>query len=401
MYLDHFGLTQYPFSCAPDPRFFYPSPAHEEALSCLIYAVEEHGCTALITGEVGTGKTMLCYAALERFGSDVCAALVTYNLLSPEEFYRQVCEAFGLSQTGTKRELRKTLLGFLMEQKARGRKAALIIDEAQNLSLELLEEVRNLSNIETPTEKLLQIILLGQPELRQLIAKPRLRALDQRIVLKFHLDGLSEEQVGAYVDHRLGLAGSEGREIFDAGAKRELFLATGGVPRLINILCDQALLAAYVDERGGVDAETVRSVVSEREGYFGECEGGASSQAPPSAPGPAGHMAAEGQGIMGPRDVRLIVRRDGAAWGALVVREGTELTVGRDSELCGLALLDRAISRTHAVISNKNGRPLIEDANSTNGTWVNCSRVVSAPLGNGDVVQIGRCALLVRARAAQ
>ena len=272
MYLDHFGLEEPPFSTVPDPRFYYPSVKHREALACLVYAVQNHKGVALVTGDIGTGKTMLCRAVLNQIEGDTKVALLDYTLLAPDEFHQAVCESFDLSPEGSKFELRKRLGEYAENQKARGSDVVLIVDEAQNLSQEVLEELRSLSNLATPTHKLLQIILLGQPEFRGRISEPGMEALDQRITLKFHLGPLSREDTDAYISHRLKKAGADDDTVFEEEARAAVHEATGGVPRLINVLCDQALLVAYSQDEESVTAEIVEETVEDREGFYCEDE---------------------------------------------------------------------------------------------------------------------------------
>ena len=269
MYLEYFGLNEYPFVTSPDPRFFYPSAKHREALACLLYTVRQRKGFALITGEVGAGKSMLCRAALERFDENVDAAVVVHTILTPKQFFQAVCSEFHLdTRQKTKLELINDLKDFLIDRSKQGFTTVLIVDEAQNLSFSVLEEVRLLGNLETTTEKLMQIILVGQPELRRLIGMHQLRQLDQRITVKFHLGKLSPEDAEAYISHRLEIVGAQGRTIFDQGAKEEIVESSGGVPRLINVLSDQALLQAYIQDEPTVTRDTVKWVVSEREGYY-------------------------------------------------------------------------------------------------------------------------------------
>lgn len=269
MYLEHFGLKTFPFATSPDPRFFYPSAKHQEALACLLYAVEQRKGFALVTGEIGAGKSMLCRAAFERFGDRVQTALVVHTSLSPKQFFQAVCAEFNItSRNRSKIELIHSIRSMLEDQQARNRNVVLIVDEAQNLSLPVLEEVRLLGNLETAYEKLIQIILVGQPELRLKIATPELRQLNQRITVKFHLGTLLREDIGAYIDHRMRVAGCEQDDVFTEEAKAALFQHSGGVPRLVNVACDQALLQAYVSDSQQVMLTTVQSVMAEMEGYY-------------------------------------------------------------------------------------------------------------------------------------
>jgi len=269
MYLEHFGLKAFPFSTAPDPRFYYPSAKHREALACLLYSIQQRKGFALITGEVGSGKSMLCRAARQRLSDGVHVAMVTHTSLSADEFILAVVAEFGVrSQERAKIQMVNAFRNYLGEMHRQGRTVVLIVDEAQDLSPEALEEVRLLGNMETATDKLLQIILVGQPELRHLIGTHQFRQLDQRITVKFHLGTLCYRDVDAYIDHRLQVAGAEEPGLFDADAKFEVFKASGGVPRLINVTCDQALLQAYVQEERAISVDIIRRVVAERDGYY-------------------------------------------------------------------------------------------------------------------------------------
>ncbi len=269
MYLEHFGLEQFPFSTAPDPRFYYPSAKHREALAILLYTIRQHKGFALVSGEVGSGKTMLCRAALERLGDDVRPAMLVHTLLTPEDLLRAVLVEFAVAPpSDSKADLLHALKQFLLRCHAAGQAPVLILDEAQDLSIEALEEVRLLGNLETSTEKLLQIILVGQPELRRAIGTDQLRALDQRIAVRFHLGRLSDPDVDAYIDHRLRLAGAGEAELFAPDAKQAVCAASEGIPRLINVICDQALLQAYVQDERNVSLQTVRATIADIEGYY-------------------------------------------------------------------------------------------------------------------------------------
>ncbi len=270
MYLQHFGLETFPFSTTPDPRFFYPSAKHREALACLVYAVEQRKGFALITGEVGAGKSMLCRAACAQFGDRVLSALVVHTSLAPKQFFQAICAEFNIPfRNSSKMELIHQIKAMLEDQNQQGRNVVLIVDEAQNLSRNVLEEVRLLGNLETSDEKLIQIILVGQPELRRQIATPDLRQLNQRITVKFHLGALSLDDAGRYVDHRLHVAGAPLEpSLFDDEAKRKVHEQSGGVPRLTNVICDQALLQAYVEGEERITEDTVQRVIAEMEGYY-------------------------------------------------------------------------------------------------------------------------------------
>jgi len=269
MYLSHFGLRELPFSITPDPRFLYMSARHREALAHLVYGVGEHGGFVQLTGEVGTGKTSVCRCLLEQLPSHVDLALVLNPRLSPVELLATVCDELRIPYPGgttSAKELVDRLHRHLLEAHTGGRRTVLIVDEAQNLSPEVLEEVRLLTNLETAREKLLQVILIGQPELTAILDQPKLRQLAQRVTARYHLEPLLRAETRAYIRHRLAVAG-RGRAVFTQPALRTLHRRSRGIPRLINAIADRALLGAYTRERPQVDAATVRRAAAEVLGH--------------------------------------------------------------------------------------------------------------------------------------
>jgi general secretion pathway protein A len=267
MYLQHYGLAEPPFAITPDPRFVYLSERHRDALAHLMYGIGQGGSGGFVqlTGEVGTGKTTLCRLALEQLPENVRVALVLNPKQTPLELLETICEELHI-EGANKRRSQKTqidaLNAYLLEAYGKGLRVVLIIDEAQELSRELLEQVRLLTNLETNTQKLLQIVLLGQPELRQMLAKPALRQLAQRITARFHLDPLKAQDTGEYLRHRIAVAGGSAFP-FDDGAVRRLHALSGGVPRLLHVLGERALLAGYVHGRPRVDAALVELAATE------------------------------------------------------------------------------------------------------------------------------------------
>jgi general secretion pathway protein A len=249
MYLEYYGLKETPFSITPDPRFVFLSERHRDALAHLLYGIGQGGSGGFVqlTGEVGTGKTTLCRLLLEQLPENTRVALVLNPRLSPLELLETICEELKLDLTGRRGSLKAlvdVLNAYLLDAYAQGLRVVLIIDEAQNLSTEALEQVRLLTNLETPTQKLLQIILLGQPELRELLGRPELRQLAQRITARYHLTPLTADETEAYVRHRLAVAGCA-RFPFTRLALRRLHHHSGGVPRLINVVADRALVGGY------------------------------------------------------------------------------------------------------------------------------------------------------------
>ncbi len=267
MYTQFFGLREKPFAITPDPQYLFLSHRHGEALAHLLYGVTESGGFVQLTGEVGTGKTLLTRTLLDRLPANVDLALVLNPRLSAHEFIEAIFDELHipLPVGATIKQLVDSLNQHLLEVHAQGRRAVLLVDEAQNLDADVLEQLRLLTNLETARDKLLQIILVGQPELRQTLARNDLRQLAQRITGRYHLGNLSQAETAAYVEHRLKVAGAE-RRIFTRGAIGALYKATGGVPRLINIICDRALLGAYTEEKAMVGRQLVREAAAEVSG---------------------------------------------------------------------------------------------------------------------------------------
>ncbi len=266
MYYSFFGLKEKPFNVTPDPRFLFLSKYHQEALGHLLYGIQERKGFIEITGEVGTGKTILCRTLLNQVGKDVHTALIFNSYLSEIELLQSINTDFGLSGSGnTRKELIDELNRFLIEQFSKGKNAVLVIDEAQNLDPPVLEQIRMLSNLETDSGKLLQIVLVGQPELRELLSRPDLRQLEQRITVQYHIRPLDRSDTEKYIYHRLLVAGSRGELEFTKKALDEIYRYSRGVPRRINILCDHALLHAYASDRKRVDIDIVKRAVEEIE----------------------------------------------------------------------------------------------------------------------------------------
>jgi general secretion pathway protein A len=267
MYTRFFGLNEKPFAITPDPRYLFMSERHGEGLAHLVYGVTESGGFIQLTGEVGTGKTTLVRTLLGQMPSEVDVALILNPNLTAMEFLVAICEELRIplpDRHGSK-ALVDALNLHLLETHSRGRRTILLIDEAQNLSADVLEQLRLLTNLETSRQKLLQIILIAQPELREMLSQPNLRQLAQRVTGRYHLEPLSRDEAARYIDHRLKVAGALG-DIFDAAAKREVYRLSGGIPRLMNVICDRALLGAYSRETRTVNRRTVRRAAAEVSG---------------------------------------------------------------------------------------------------------------------------------------
>jgi len=267
MYDRYFGFNEPPFSISPNPDFLYMSEMHQDALAHLNHGVSDDGCITLLTGGVGTGKTTICRCFLEQLDDTTDVAVILNPKLKAIELLAAICDEFRISirngQNGVKRHIDK-LNRFLLDAHARNRRSLLIIDEAQNLDKDVLEMVRLLTNLETSRQKLLKIFLLGQSELSVMLARHDMRQISQRITGRFHLGGLNLRDVHGYIQHRITVAGGgQSNKLFAARAVREIYRLSGGIPRLINKLCDRSLLGAYVDEKGSVSAAIVRKAARE------------------------------------------------------------------------------------------------------------------------------------------
>ena len=267
MYLEYYGLKQAPFDITPNPRFLFHSTKHREAFNHMLYGIRERKGFVQLTGEIGAGKTTLCRALLEQLDSNFSTALILNPVLNADELMKAIATEFGLNVKGRDRlETISTIGEFLLKQTEQAKETVLIIDEAQNLTEELLEQVRLLSNIETDDRKLLQIVVMGQPELRDRLNSPRLKQLRQRITVRFHLAPLTRVEVAQYIQHRLQVSGARGIPVFTAPAVWRVFNYSGGIPRLVNAVCDKALLASFVARSDRITYSMVGRAIRELEG---------------------------------------------------------------------------------------------------------------------------------------
>ncbi|HAU12245.1 MAG: hypothetical protein CMK83_11255 [Pseudomonadales bacterium] len=271
MYEAFFHLQETPFSIAPNPHYLYMSQQHNEALAHLVYGVGRDGGFVLLTGEVGTGKTTVCRCFLEQIPDDTDVAFVLNPKLQVEELLATICDELSIPYIGDSISVKDyidCINGFLLRQHAQGRHTVLIIDEAQNLNSDVLEQIRLLTNLETHEKKLLQIILLGQPELQEMFRQPELRQLSQRVTARFHLNALGEDEVGPYVYHRLTVAGAvDPKAMFPVATIRKLYQISKGIPRIINLVCDRAMLGAYAKETRVIDGHILGNAAKEVLGY--------------------------------------------------------------------------------------------------------------------------------------
>jgi len=265
VYTSFYGLKHKPFGLHPDPHYLYMSDMHEQAYSHLVYAIRENKGFAVITGEVGSGKTTLVNYLLSKIDKKVHVGLVNRTDVFPEQLLKMICQEFELPVEGMdKADMQDRLDSFLLQEFTLKRRVVLIVDEAQNLPRTSMEEIRMLSNLETEKETLLQVIMLGQPELRSRLQEEGLEQLAQRITVHYHMEGLCRDDTATYIRHRLRVAGAHSIDIFREEAIDEIHSYSRGIPRLINILCDTALVYAYADERHVVDRDIIMNVIDDR-----------------------------------------------------------------------------------------------------------------------------------------
>ncbi len=389
MYLEPFKLKELPFRLSPDPQFLYLSKQHARAKAYMESTIWFTDGFVVITGEIGSGKTTLIESFLKEVPADVVVAQINQTQVSASDFLQAVLVQFGFSPFKMRKgELISTLNNFLIEQYAAGRKVLLIVDEAQNLSMRVLEEIRMLSGVETTKEKVLRIILAGQPELNNKLDDPALEQLAQRVRLRFHLQNLTEAETHSYIQHRLDVAGAGDRELFTPDTFPEIFRYTGGVPRLVNTLCDTAMMAAYTADRGVVTREDIASAVAELQ--WTEYAARPHRYHRPDDPTPVTHAAGARAGarVLG----RLLVAADGRTVQEVPLRLG-RLIIGRTPDN-DVQIDSRFISRHHCQVITTMHSCVVEDLNSTNGIYVKSNRVRRHHLNDGDVVLVGKHELI-------
>jgi general secretion pathway protein A len=382
MYLELFKLQELPFRLSPDPQFLYLSKQHARAKAYMESTIWFTDGFVVITGEIGAGKTTLIETFLRELQTDAVVAQINQTQLSPTAFLQTVLVQFGFSPFNMKKpEVLATLNQFLVEQHVNGRKVLLIVDEAQNLSHRVLEEIRLLSGIETTKEKALRIILAGQPELSDKLNSPELVQLTQRVRLRFHLTALTKAETTAYIDHRLEVAGSQGRRIFAEDTYPAIYKYTGGVPRLINTLCDTCLMAAFGRDGDTVTADDLHAAVQELQ--WVEFAAGTNRMRIPHLDQILPPHTGTGHTVG-----RILLASEGKTVMERELKPG-RLVIGRTPDN-DLQIDSKFISRHHCQIVTQADSCLIEDLNSTNGIYVQSKRVRRYNLNDGDVVQVGQ-----------
>ncbi len=383
MYLELFKLHELPFRLSPDPQFLYLSKQHARAKAYMESTIWFTDGFVVITGEIGAGKTTLIETFLRELQTDVVVAQINQTQLSPTAFLQTVLVQFGFSPFNMKKpEVLATLNQFLMDQHDAGRKVLLIVDEAQNLSYRVLEEIRMLSGVETAKEKALRIILAGQPELNEKLNSQELVQLTQRVRLRFHLAALTKAETIAYIDHRLEVAGAEGRRIFAEETYSTIYKYTGGVPRLINTLCDTCMMAAFGHDQDTVTVADLDAAIRELQ-WVEFASNTNRMQVPDVQISHAAASADHGQSVG-----RILLASDGKTVVERELKPG-RLVIGRTPDN-DLQIDSTFISRHHCQIVTQPDACLIEDLNSTNGIYVQSKRVRRYNLNDGDVVQVGQ-----------
>jgi type II secretory pathway predicted ATPase ExeA len=386
MYCDLFQLKEPPFRLTPDPQFLFGSKQHSRAKAYMESTIWLADGFVVITGDIGAGKTTLIESFLSELPPDIVLAHIGQTQLSPVEFLQALLVEFGFKPFRKRKvELLAMLKDFMVEQYAAGKKILLVIDEAQNLSRKVLEEVRLLSGLETQKEKLLRIIIAGQPELSRKLDSPRLEQLTQRVRLRFHLGALSKRETHDYIEHRLRVAGSGGRKIFDDAACDIVFRYSGGVPRLINVLCDTAMLCAFAEERTAIDEALVKAAAEELQ--WVEFSERVREQERHAATGRYAHAGTSPLGRL-----EILFRDQFVADFSL---PSGRAIIGRTPDN-DLQIRSKFVSRHHAQIVSDGAQSVVEDLNSTNGVFIKSQRVKRQELVDGDVIQLGEHKLLYR-----
>lgn len=376
-YLEHFKLKEQPFRLTPDPEFVYWSKQHARAKAYMESTIWLADGFVVITGEIGSGKTTLLQSFLGELDDSVVYAMVSQTQLTPSQFLQAVLTEFGFKPFKQRKvELLDTLNMFLIDQYAKGKKVVLIVDEAQNLSKKVLEEVRLISGIETHKEKVLRIILAGQPELKETLDSPELKQLVQRVRLRFHVGPLDRREMREYIEHRLAIAGRKARDLIKDDAFDTIYRYTGGVPRLINTLCDTTLLCAFAEDVNVITSREIKAAVEELNWKEHELSAGTHPE-----------HASSREGRKAEHLMRIEVRNQGETIAEHYFGPG-RIIIGRspDNEIY---IQSKFVSRHHAQLTSDEYGCSIEDLNSTNGVFIGEERIKKHRLKDGDVVSLG------------
>ncbi len=378
MYEEYFGLSCRPFDLSPDPNFLFMTPQHSRAVANIRFALMNRDSFVIISGEIGIGKTTVLNAVLNELGRDFVTAKLTHTTLSHIELLQALLSAFGMPMyTKKKVLLLDTLREFFLQKNKEGKHVVIIVDEAQNLSAPALEELRLLSCIDTADRKIVSIALTGQRGLDDVIDSPGMAQLRQRARLRQKLEALTEEETFSYIHHRLEVAGGDSDELFEPEAVKEIHRLAFGIPRLVNTLCDTAMMSCMVEERDKIDVDTVDAVVQELRWQWFE------DRDQEKAPKQINNNSGQGRPA-----ISLTVYRAGQ-FVEQVQSSQFPFVMGR-SNANELVIIDKEVSRRHALIDCISGIFVIEDLNSKNGILVNRKRRSRALLRSGDSITVGQ-----------
>ena len=384
MYLKHFNLGRMPFDQLPNPDFLYLTEQHEEALTRMQYALAANDSFAIVTGEIGSGKTTLVRRLLSDLAEECVAAFVTHTRVTDVELLKMILVEFGMQPFDMgKSELVTRIQDFVRQQQGKGRRVVIVVDEAQNFDADVLEEIRLLTCMDTEVNKALNIILIGQPQLSETLELPDLEQLRQRCRLRFHIDSLSKSDTVEYVLHRLNIASIDNSRVFDSDALRRIYSHTGGIPRLINTLCDTAMTMACVSESELVTSESIDQALMELDWSLGS-HGSGAFQPDRLVASSAAHMT---------------ITRGGKVIDEYILSMPSYV-LGRADD-CSVVIKSKFLSRHHALINHDHRGWMIADLKSTNGILVNGRKVQLSRLKDGDIVEIGDCQLRFSLKPAE
>jgi len=378
MYYEYFHLSEHPFRLNTDSRFLYMSKEHAQAKAYLEYALMNEDNLLVLTGEIGSGKSLIADSVIQNLEEDILAVKIHQTLLSAIEFLQMLLLEFGIKSFHERKvELLDQISEFLVQKHKEGRRVLLIVDEAQNLEPHVLEELRFLSDMEYNHHKLLDVFLIGQPEFRKTLELPEMEQLRQRVHLRFHLDALGEDEIKDYIMHRIKVAGEQSDVEIEDDAVSLIFLYSGGRPRLINVLCDHALTCAFVEEKNVISKEVIETSIEELNWTpYGQAAADPVATVPGAEQNVFNHAT----------DARIVVTKGSTLLVEHPVNK-SRLTIGRHKN-CDIVLKDTRVSRQHAQLVMLGDEIYIHDLNSKNGTYAGIKRVDVCQLVDGDVIRI-------------